>query len=230
MQKQFLWVLITTIGGMLCCSLGWTAEIDNLGYQQGVQAYRQGDYLRAEEIFKAFTQQEPENMNGIYYLAITQAQLGHYPEAASLYQQVLDAAPQSRIAELAQKGLTSLPSSLEALDPPPQFNASGSPSPQAPVHSTPQAMMSPASLPNPALQQQMQWMQLMQMLSNPNNSQNNPMSGMTGGVSPWMFQNDPSQMPGMGAASGMDPSMMSTMMMNQMMQNFDFGGNDKDNR
>ncbi|WP_303674001.1 tetratricopeptide repeat protein [Vampirovibrio chlorellavorus] len=216
-------------------------------FYAGIKAYREGDYRKAEQTFEVLHRQQPENTQITYYLAITQAQLGRFQKAESLYREIIQLEPKGKAASLAQKGLDYLPKE-DDLDQPPRFSAAtdaaapsaaaGSSSTDKPATAKSAAASPPASAAAQtaamaeAMRQSMQagmqgmspqdWM-MMQMLqgqggNNGNGANMNPMS--------WMM------IPGiMGNTgnSGYDPGVMSNMMMNQMMQGFGLGGDSEQN-
>lgn len=177
------------------------------GYQGAVKAYREGQFLAAEKGFTPLHAQHPDNMKITYYLAITEAQLGRFAEARRLYGEIVLLEPNGQTAALAKEGLSYLPADDAALDQPPRFQAGGVPNAApVPAASTPNTGLSP--------QDQMMW----QMMMGQNNNNSNPMG--------WMMP----QTGATGDGAALDPGMMSTMMMNQMLQGFNLNGNPDDNR
>lgn len=199
-------------------------------FYAGVKAYREGDYRQSGRIFEALHKTEPENVQYTYYLAITEAQLGHFQRAKTLYEEIITLAPNGKAAALAQKGLDYLPKENE-LDLPPRFQAvEPAGKNESPVKEPDRKAAAPSQSPNEAMAEAMRqgmqnvspqdWM-MMQMMQGQNSGQNNGMMG--GGMNPmsWMM------MPGMNGANGnnnYDPNIMSNMMMQQMMQGFGMGG------
>jgi clan AA aspartic protease (TIGR02281 family) len=74
-------------------------------YQDGVSAYRNGDYKLAEYYFKEAVQIFPENVNYRYYLAITLVQRGNIYGAEEQYTKVIELAPGSEAAKKARRGI-----------------------------------------------------------------------------------------------------------------------------
>lgn len=197
-------------------------------YDQGVMAYRDGHYDKAHKIFRQLVKQAPQSVEGQYYYAITLAQLGRFKEAKAAYEAVIRMAPQSEAAALAQEGLQSLPDP-DRLDAPPRFQAQNLQSnPVATQSGTgehsaqqPQQNASPFGNVDPQMLQTMMMMgafggggngfnpmmiPLMQSLTRPQNGKP--------GEAPY--------------GPAIPPESLSTMMMNQMMMDFNpfFGKDD----
>jgi hypothetical protein len=191
----------------------------------GVQAYRDGNYLLAHKWFDPLHAQHPENSKITYYLAITEAQLGRFPQAKKLYEEILTLDPNGDAAKLAAEGLKFLPTDA-GLDLPPRFQ--GGATQQAATAQSNATVPTTGTVPGqsaagPTMSPQ-DWMAMQMMMGQ---------SGMNGmNAMPWMM------MPGAAGANtngasgmgGFDPSLMSTMMMNQMMQNMNMSGNSDENR
>lgn len=180
--------------------------------------------MQARRLFAGLHKQTPEDSRVTYYLAITEAQLGRFQSAKKLYEEILALDPNGQAAELARQGLQYLPAET-SLDLPPRFQ--GNASPPAPTSSntpsaSPQAAP-PMSTPNGMSMQD--WMALQMMLGQNGNASSgaNPTAMM-----PWMMQQNPNN-----PTSGnpvYDPNVMSTMLMNQMLNNFSMESNKDDNR
>lgn len=184
-------------------------------FMSGVEVYRQGHYSEAQQIFERLHQGHPEQSNITYYLAMSEAQLGNFKDAKRLYDEVILIDPQSETAALAEQGLAGISGYLNsstALDAPPNFSRL-SPQPQAPA--LPVVQPQTAQTP-PQTGMSAQDMMLMQMMMGNGNSNNNTMN--------WMQQlpNDPNNPGNQNPYQNIDPNIMSTMMMNQMLQNFSF--------
>jgi hypothetical protein len=201
-------------------------------FADGVKAYRDGDYRAARKSFARLHAEHPENSRVTYYLAISEAQLGRFRQARSLYQEIITLDPNSEAASLAREGLQYLPAEQAALDLPPRFQAqkrtpmSGddaatpSPAPKQSVVAQPQAASSPMANMSPQ-----DWMML-QMMMGGQGAGGNGMSTMLPYMMMPQMGADPSSPNGMG---NIDPSVMSSLLMNQMMQNFSLdGGKDQD--
>ena len=80
-----------------------TAKADS--YDDGINAYRSGNYRLAAHHFREAIKINPINARYRYYLGITLVQQGDIFEAEKQYKKVLDIAPGSEAAEKAQKGL-----------------------------------------------------------------------------------------------------------------------------
>jgi hypothetical protein len=188
---------------------------------EGVNAYRQGDFKTALDRFEGLRQKAPDNPKITYYYAITLAQVGRYEQAKAQYQTVLKLDPDGEFGRLAKEGMGYLPADV-AIDPPPRWQQ-----PQA----QPNGMSQPSAQPNPANPfaaasqnpDALQQMMLMQMMAGGMGGNNNG-GGM--GMNPMLM---PMLMQQGGNGSPMDPNAMSTMMMNQMLQNFDMSGGGKNN-
>jgi hypothetical protein len=218
---------------------------------EGVQAYRLGDYLKAQEILIRLTQQQPSAVNGWYYLALCYTQLGELDAARTAYNMVVAQAPKSQAARLARQGLEQLDRLVDAdLDPPPM--AAGKPAPihaytsthSAMIPTVPQVNTNPqyqmpqqaAALPDMAeLQQLREEMAALEAMGGSNNNNQNNSNGNMGNMG-WMMPMM-AEMQQSGMASGkagtagrktmLTPEMMQSMMMQQMMQGFDMGGSSK---
>lgn len=208
---------------------------DTQDFYQGVKAYREGDYKQANRSFAALHKQAPENTRITYYLAISEAQLGRFQQAKKLYSEIISLDPNGKAASLAKQGLDYLPKETE-LDLPPRFEAAvpekkteTAAEKQEVPHTT-----APAN-PNEAMAQAFHngmqnispqdWMTMQMLMGGQQNGQTggmNPMSWMMPGMMGQAGQNG-------SAASGMDPNIMSNMMMNQMMQGFGSGGGGESN-
>lgn len=188
----------------------------------GVQAYRQGDYLLAHKTLAPLHAQHPENSNVTYYLAITEAQLGRFQQAKKLYQEILTLNLNSDAAKFAAEGLKFLPAEA-TLDLPPRFQEvptqqASKGTAQSPALQSNSGTASGQSAPTMTPQDMMAWQMMMGQTG----------MGGTGGMNamPWMM---PGAMGANGNSGTMDPSLMSTMMMNQMMQNMNLGGSSDEN-
>ncbi|MBY0449823.1 MAG: tetratricopeptide repeat protein [Cyanobacteria bacterium] len=226
--------------------------------EQAIRAYREGNYPQAIGLLEQDRVSQPKDPKILYYLAISHAALGHDAEAAVLYHLVIQADPTSSEAALAQEGIQYLPpelqngatqnvASMAHIDHPPKNisprsiasvssykNAEKAPdndlessqgitpaqvqgkapaiAEQKPAQAQTQAVtgQTATGLPDPNQQEMM----MLQMMMNPN--------GNNGNFN--MMNMNP-------AMTNMDPSQMSTLMMNQMMQsmNMDLSGDrDKD--
>jgi tetratricopeptide (TPR) repeat protein len=195
-------------------------------FEEAVQAYREGRYPQADKLFTNLHRQTPENTKVTYYLAITEAQLGRFQAAKKMYTEVLTLDPKGEAARLAQEGLKYLPPEI-GLDLPPRF------SPQDQSHASvdnatqtlnPGAAdsLQPNAGPSMSHEDLMALQMLMGQGSSSSNG-NNPLGAFMPGM-----MGIPSN--GINGMSGMDPKMMSTMMMNQMMQNMNLGGDQNENR
>lgn len=226
--------------GLLVCLMltglqsGWCESengADPAAFESGVREYREGQYGKAFDIFKRMHQEHPENVNATYYLAITQAQLGRFQKAKALYDEIVLLAPNSQAAELAREGLGYLPVTAGAsLDLPPRFQEGKAAGPGAKVKypeisaaKAPDSQVPQAAAQNNGMSpQDMQAFQMMMMMGGGGGGQNNPMGMML----PYMMGG---QQNGTGGSGGMDPNIMSTMMMNQMLQNFSLGNDNNNN-
>ncbi len=216
-----------------------SAPSDSDEFYQGVKAYREGDYKQAARLFALLHRQNPDNTRNTYYWAISEAQLGHFQQAKKLYEEILTLEPQGKAANLARQGLSYLPNETE-LDLPPRFQSVEKPAEKAPepAKTNEQTVTAPTNgVPTEAMIQAMKqnmqgmspqdWM-TMQMLMGQNNPYGGMNNGMSNGMNPMGMM-----MPGMmgsNGTNGMDPNVMSNMMMNQMMQGFGFGGDSGENR
>lgn len=222
--------------GMPASSPAQAQEEDGPDFLAGVKAYREGNYRQADRIFSTLHKQAPENTRYTYYLAITQGQLGRFQQCKALYEEIITLEPNGKAASLARQGLSYLPKANE-LDMPPRFNAAAT----APEKTEPAPAQKPVAAQQPgqfptremadSMKQSMQQgmspqdMMMMQMMM----GQQNGMGGMGGGTNPMSWMMMPGMMGNQGGNSGFDPSIMSNMMMNQMMQGFNMGGDSNGN-
>jgi hypothetical protein len=209
-------------------------------FQEGVRLYREGQYSKAYPCFEKQHQENPADLNNTYYLAITAAQLGRFKQAKAYYDEIILLDPQSKASQLAKEGRQYLPTGEMGLDPPPRFqgnintgSVSTSPFPanstQTPASQTQNTPSQNSSAPSNGLSAQE--LQALQMMMGSGN--NNGMGGMGGGgnnlnsMLPYMMMNNGGGNGGAGSntGGGLDPNFMSTMMMNQMLQNFNLDGN-----
>lgn len=195
-------------------------------FTEAVRSYRRGDYLKAEKAFEAGHKDHPGDVRYTYYLAISRAQLGRFGEARDLYNEVILLAPNSEAAILARQGLASLPPvSGNGLDLPPKFVQ---PTQTAVQNAVQAGKALPTSAPSGMTPQQMMMLQMVMGGGNNNGSSwmTPAMMGMYG------YPAQAGQRPGgqgqygQYRGSGVDPSIMSQMMLNQMLRNFDFSGGD----
>ncbi len=180
------------------------ADTDSPDYQQGVQAYRNGQFDAAQKIFAKLAKEMPTAPEVSYYLGISTAQLGRYKEAKAAYEAVIKMDPNGEAAELARQGLSYLPNGKQ-LDTPPRFQ--GAPAQAAAPQANPMGMDA-------------NMMQMMMMMGSMGGSNNG------GGFNPMMIpmmqsmskNNGQSDDPDNNPSSWMTPEMMSSMIMNQMIQ------------
>jgi hypothetical protein len=206
---------------LLLCCLSLSAEPSWAGEKttrQGIELYREGQFAQAYTIFEKRHQTDPADVQATYYLAITAAQLGRVDAARRLYHEILLLDPNGQAGQMAREGLKYLPAGDEALDPPPRLQAAG----KNPVPATPAGPTAPKAPMTPSAEEaanggmspkEMQALQMM-MGGGMGGGMNN---GMMGGMNPMMMP----FMMGNGQ-NGIDPNVMSTLMMNQMLQNFSF--------
>lgn len=221
--QRILWkscqlLVAFALGFLLFAAPGW-ADTD---YLAGVQAYRQGQYAQAMQIFEDLHWAHPEDSRMTYYLAISEAQLGRYQQARQHYEEILTLDPNSEAARLAQEGLRYLPADTAALDLPPRFQAPPVEGGLAGANSSGNT----AGTPGAATMGGMSPQELMMMQMMMGGLGGNGMQGGMNAAMPWMM------MPQTGGAEGqqIDPNVMSTFLMNQMMQNFSLDGGSKDDR
>jgi len=198
------------------------SSADSPEFTQGVKAYREGDYISARRTFYALHRQHPEDSRATYYLAITEAQLGRFQTAKKLYEEILTLDPKGEAASHARNGLRYLPAET-GLDLPPRFHTveTSAPASQAPSQAVGQGQTGLA----PQGMSQQDWLAWQMMMGQTGMGGNNNNTGF--GMTPWMMPQaggDPN------SPNGYDPTAMSNMLMNQMLQNFSLEGNKDDNR
>ncbi len=198
--------------------------------EKGIHLYQEGQYAQSAKMLEALHQQDPANLKATYYLAMAFAQMGRYAQARKLYQEVAVLDPQGPIGHYAKEGLQYLPAQDGRLDPPPRFQGAAvlTQAPQAqPSANLNQVNPNPVN-PNQAMAEAngmslQEWQSLQMMLGNGNNANSMNGLGMNGtgmnNMMPFM----------MGQGQTLDPNIMSTLMMNQMMQNMDLGGGNNNN-
>ena len=199
--------------------------------EEGVKAYRDGDYRQARKVFDNLHKQAPENTRATYYLAITEAQLGRFQQAKRLYNEVITLEPHGETAALAKEGLKYLPSEA-SLDLPPRFNqpattAGQTPSTATPVGAQPNNQSATTNLTSGMSPQDLMAWQMLMGQSNGNSMNNNPMNAIMPGMIPGM---NPGMTGSPNGGQNFDPAMMSNTLMNQMLQNINLGGEPNDNR
>lgn len=174
-------------------------------FQKAVELYRDGHYQQAQPLFESLHKAKPEDTKMTYYLAITMAQLSHFQQAKKLYGEIILLEPQGPAAALAKEGLKYLPKGNDSLDNPPKFDTQANTQPggntQNPVN---------AALGNYSPQDLLALQMLMQQMNGGNN--NNGNNGLN--MLPFL----------QGNGQQLDPNVMNTLMMNQLLQNFNLGG------
>jgi hypothetical protein len=198
------------------------------GFVEGVKAYRDGDYRAAKKNFARLHAEHPENCRVTYYLAISEAQLGRFQQARSLYQEIITLDPNSEAATLAREGLQYLPAEQAALDLPPRFQMQKGGSIQeqnaAPVSPAP---TQPVAAPSPMANMSPQDWMMLQMMMGGQGAGGNGMNPMMPYMMMPQMGADPNNPNGMG---NIDPNVMSSLLMNQMMQNFSLDGSKDQDR
>ncbi len=81
-------------------------------YTRGVQAFRTGDYHRAEDYFRRVLQADSTNANAHYYLGLTLDKLGHLSEALYEYEFVIRQGREARIVHYAHERVNALASAI----------------------------------------------------------------------------------------------------------------------
>jgi hypothetical protein len=226
-------------------SPGTSSRTDSDAFTAGVQAYRRGDYPAADRVFGELHKQAPQEARVTYYLAITAAQQGRFQQAGRLYRDVIRQEPEGSIATLAREGLKYLPPE-QALDQPPRFSTpadndkpeksennkdtqkNGTSSNEADKTGASSVNGNPAAYAPGGMSPQ-DWMMLQMMMNSGNGG--NGGNAAWGMMAPWMMTPSAPGTPGTpGSTPAIDPEVMKTMLMNQLMQGFDLGGSGKDDR
>jgi tetratricopeptide (TPR) repeat protein len=88
------------------------------GNAPGFQAYQEGDYTRALELFEAGSREFPESGTPIYNIACMNALMGNREKALDALRRALERDPDGRLRELAQED-----SDLDSLREDPEFLA-----------------------------------------------------------------------------------------------------------
>ncbi|MCA9807427.1 MAG: tetratricopeptide repeat protein [Cyanobacteria bacterium HKST-UBA06] len=190
---------------------------------QAGAAYRDGAYQDAFKRFARIVKTQPECVDCHYYYAISAAQMGRIETARQAYNRVLTLAPNSEAAELAKTGLGYLPEGNQ-LDVPPKLSGS--------AQQTTTAGTSKTTAAQPASGMDSQTLQTMMMMSALGGGSKNG-GGMNMMMLPLlqqMQQGGNTQEPGQTAGMPkVDPSVMQTMMMQQMMGGYEDFFSNKDN-
>lgn len=203
-------------------------------FSNGVKAYREGDYIQARRIFSGLHKQSPEDTRITYYFAITEAQLGRFQAAKTLYQEIITLDPKGEAAQLAKTGLQYLPAEA-SLDLPPRFQTGAANTSQPHAATAQQAIpqSQAGSIPGQGMMpngmSMQDWMALQMLMGQGGNASNNLGGGGVNNMMPWMMMPQAGTDPN-NPGSGYDPNAMSTMLMNQMMQNFSLSGDKDENR
>ncbi|HEY9687787.1 MAG TPA: tetratricopeptide repeat protein [Coleofasciculaceae cyanobacterium] len=204
------------------------------GFADGVKTYRDADYRAAKKSFARLHAEHPENSRITYYLAISEAQLGRFQQARALYQEIITLDPKSEAASLAREGLQYLPAEQAAMDLPPRFQEQKrNPAPEGDaVSSSPPAQKQavaaqPQAAPSPMANMSPQDWMMLQMMMGGQGGGGNGMNAMSPLMMMPQMGADPSNPNGMG---NIDPSVMSNLLMNQMMQNFSLDGSKDQDR
>lgn len=77
-------------------------------YFKGVNAYRDGEYLKAMLAFERVLERQPENVNAHYYRALAQEHLGRMQEALQDYRYVSEHGREEKVVAYAQGRLSAL--------------------------------------------------------------------------------------------------------------------------
>lgn len=198
---------------------------DESAFFAAVQSYRKGDYIAARQAFSDYHRQNSDDARAIYYLAMTEAQLGNFKQAERNYKEVIKREADSKLGSLAREGLKALPTEA-TLDSPPRFPTENTNTTMRGNGATDNTMMpgaAAASPPVPAGMSAQDWM-MMQMMMSGAGSGNGGNNGSWGAMAPMMMMQPSAN----GGAPNIDPEVMKTILMNQMMQNFDLNSSDKD--
>ncbi|WP_303672807.1 TIGR02281 family clan AA aspartic protease [Vampirovibrio chlorellavorus] len=81
-------------------------------YARGVQAFRSGDYHRAEDYFRRALQADSSNANAHYYLGLTLDKLGHLSEALYEYEFVIRQGREARLVHYAHERVNALAAAI----------------------------------------------------------------------------------------------------------------------
>ncbi|MEB3246134.1 MAG: hypothetical protein VKJ06_09145 [Vampirovibrionales bacterium] len=212
-------------------------------FTQAVEAYRAKRYEAALEKLGVFESLEPDNPYLHYYRALSLDQLGRLPEAQAAYEHVVAATPSgAQVSEYAKARVKALQAQA-ALDKPPGLLSEATAS--YPVSSAPAAPSQTASTaPGQAGGQQMANAtmqpaaqaaatpaidpQMLLMMSLMGSGQGG-MGGMGGGMGfnpalmGLMAGQGAGQLGQSGQNSGANAALINSMLMDQMMQQMDFG-------
>ena len=194
-----------------------------------VQNYRKGDYTSAKQAFSELHRQDPNAVRVIYYLAMTEAQLGNFKQAERGYKEAIRREPDGKIGLLAREGLKALPTET-TIDHPPRFPAASTSEPAHGITPTPSTgaglPVTTGTAAMPAGMSPQDWMMLQTMMSGAGNANEGGGNGNNnwGMLAPMMMMQPSAN----GGPPSVDPEVMKTILMNQMMQGFDLNPSGKD--
>src|SRR6478609_10060115 len=77
-------------------------------YFKGVNAYRDGEYLKAMVAFERVLDMQPDNVNAHYYRALAKEHLGRSHEAVQDYRYVSEHGREDKVVAYAQERLSAL--------------------------------------------------------------------------------------------------------------------------
>ncbi|MCB0377187.1 MAG: tetratricopeptide repeat protein [Bdellovibrionales bacterium] len=78
-MKQFLAILI-----LLVSALGWS-QLEEAPFDEGIKAYNNKDYVKAQELFSALVKEHPENPSLLFNLGLAEYHLGSKGLALGLW-------------------------------------------------------------------------------------------------------------------------------------------------
>jgi clan AA aspartic protease (TIGR02281 family) len=113
--KNGRWITALLFCGIICWNASlsenfssWTWANDQTPYEQGVQAYQNGDYKVALDYFHHAERQNPKDMSIRYYMAVALEKLSRYNEAILQYQYVAEHGDNSQAVKSAVQRLAAL--------------------------------------------------------------------------------------------------------------------------
>lgn len=111
MKKNFLERNRIFLVLVLCCVYlskpVFAQSVDGL-FQKGVEEYRKGNSQECAEIMQNLEKKDPSNAYVEYYLAMSEAKLGHLNEAKDKYEQVILLNQDAQLVSYAQEGIKNI--------------------------------------------------------------------------------------------------------------------------
>lgn len=124
MKKTVLVLLSILILSSAVSSVIAKPAVTNPATASAIKAYKSGDYTQAYTKLQKIVKDEPNNALAMYYLAMTNVQLGNKQDAITLYQQVALLSPNGVLGSYAKKGQKCIEYPLKCNEPDEKSSAS----------------------------------------------------------------------------------------------------------